>query len=81
MNLFVCPRRTWTGFRRCKCGRVAEVACQYPLSGRRAGHFCDAPLCLVCAQELDGVHTNDGVAVAIACPGHARLLTQAEMSK
>lgn len=35
---------------RCACGRVATLACDWKVPGRRSG-TCDAPICRTCAMS------------------------------
>jgi hypothetical protein len=47
-----------------RCGRDAEVECEHPLSGRKAGENCGRKLCRRCAVKLGG---------KVRCPPHAEL--------
>ncbi len=47
-----------------KCGRDAEVECEYPLGGKKAGELCGRKLCRRCAVKLGG---------KVRCPPHVEL--------
>jgi len=49
---------------RCACGRVANLLCDYPLKGPKAGKTCDRPLCMLCAIRVSVGKDY--------CPAHAR---------
>ena len=59
---FICgpkPRR-----RNCKfCSRYADLECDFPLTGKKAGQTCDAPICSRCTTRTDGKDF---------CPPHQR---------
>lgn len=54
------------------CGRVGDLLCDHPLTGRMAGKTCSAPVCRSCAtSKPDGKgDTHD------LCPPHARMAEQ-----
>ncbi len=49
-----------------RCGRDGTQLCDYPLTGKQAGHTCDRRICKTCA-------TKDGE--KDFCPPHAKLVT------
>lgn len=51
--------------KRCKCGRRADLLCDYALRGKKAGKTCDVPLCARCTTRVG--HDKD------YCPAHAEL--------
>jgi hypothetical protein len=60
------PRR-----RNCKfCSRYADLECDFPFTGKKAGKTCDVPMCLRCSTKQ-----NDGKDF---CPPHERYRAKVE---
>jgi hypothetical protein len=53
-TVIVCSRGT--SKRRCQCGRVATILCDFPLSGAREGKTCDKPCCHACSVSRGKDH-------------------------
>lgn len=54
--------------KRCKCGRPADLLCDFPLSGAKSGKTCDMPICRSCATRV-GPNRD-------YCPAHARMTAE-----
>lgn len=63
---FVCGPDTR---KRCKhCGEIAEIQCDWKLTGKKAGKTCDAWLCRRCARPVGDDKVGDDKDL---CPPHA----------
>jgi hypothetical protein len=62
-NAIVCTRSPRHRF--CSCGAPADLLCDYPLRGTKAGKTCDRPICGECAVNI-GPDKD-------LCPTHARM--------
>ena len=51
--------------KRCACGNVATLLCDFPLTGEKTGKTCDAPICRRCAKSV-GPNRD-------YCPAHGRI--------
>jgi hypothetical protein len=67
---FVCSRGRRS--KSCKCGRPSTLLCDQPLTGKKEGKTCDAPICRGCATEI-GPDRH-------LCPVHARAAEKASVA-
>ena len=64
------PRR-----RNCKfCSRYADFLCDFPLTGKKVGQTCSAPMCARCATWVVGTKGED----QRYCPPHERYRAKVE---
>lgn len=70
---FICgpkPRR-----RNCKfCSRYADLECDFPLTGKKAGQTCEAPMCVRCSTTVRGPKGEQ----LDYCPPHERYRAKVE---